>query len=1319
MALKPEIEKSSKVYKSLLTEPIIKEDKPSSSFDTSFDTSFIADLTPLSKLAQGAIGKFNLQKITTQAEETRKREQALFDKIDNLYQSEQDPNRKEQYKKILTSFKFSTSNNQEIERQKAKIPSNSQMVFSAGEGILGAGLAGFGLAGKITKSGRLGLKSEEEVVKHVAENFVKKQATQQQYKQLFGKGAKAAEIAIETGKQAGIGATLNTLAAGAMNKELNTDTIIDATTTGALFGGGAYLGLTMAGKGIGKGLDYAGKGATKAGQSIETKLKSVAGERFKGDIANANDQFNSQFRENYGIKQKAAEKALNVIDESKRLIQRVLDRYAPLNDIENKVLEKFGILKEGQDIYKQARLANSIADFKTNENIAKLETKLNDIVKGSKKPEELKKSIRNAMAALDELDRIQADPEYIITRFDENGNKVVFKGNEAAQISIASYQDILVRSENPQAIKAGMEEITNFTRRQLQERVDAGIMTKEEAQAIIENHKSYIPTNRFQDSDNRLFSSYKDNYNITDRDIDKAFGSLKDTIDPYESMAMREKALNRMIEHNKMLKNLAELQEETGVVPGMRALTTAKQQIAKESIIKTLTETKDKKKTISKEILRKAKANKGIGEDVSILEKKLSEADMNFQKLVTKSKEANVDYGDLEELMQRGQTIDKEIDDLLTFKGENTEDINALRNEVKTLNEERKTLWKEAQSLGKKAKDTEEQTISFYRDGKKEEWVVPSDVAESFKGLQSLPMNKLMEASSFVTDIFRKGTTILNPEFAIPNMFRDRQTAITLSDGLIEKYSKKYGLAKDGVVSTPENIKELYARSGGLGAEIFKEGNDKVITEVGNKSGMWKVVDSANPLNVFKAVNEQVESSTRLMVFKKALDAGLDEKTAALVARDASVDFAKMGTWMRHVNQVVPFLNARVQAFSNLGEGYFKNPEAFSRAMTMTAIYPQMALYQNNRRYDSYQNISQWMKDNYWIIMTGEMDSTDPKTGNPIKVAQFISIPKGDGQKLVANPLEYFLAQNDAKDMRKVDEMLGDVLGSLSPLDLERFNKVDPATAFVSQLGPVASTIAGLATNIDPFTGYSIMPDNKTSQGRKYTDYNNRALVDALKPLNISPAQTQFFVESLTGGLGKSTLQGIDLMYGVAKGDTIADKKLTQTPFGAITQIPIARRVVREDSGKRSQLMEKQADVLKEGIEEGANRAFDLKEDVKTFLKNTDGKTSQEKKAEFKRIFKDKLLSGEYSEDKLEEQLNNSILDKITKMENISPDTPVSGRAAVIDFRIDYMEKNGSSKEEIAKYLGELEAKKILTDSVLEEMIRIKRNRKLKNKKGS
>lgn len=67
--------------------------------------------------------------------------------------------------------------------------------------------------------------------------------------------------------------------------------------------------------------------------------------------------------------------------------------------------------------------------------------------------------------------------------------------------------------------------------------------------------------------------------------------------------------------------------------------------------------------------------------------------------------------------------------------------------------------------------------ISLFENGKIVKYFVPEDIAIAAKGLTDDGVNTLVKILSAPTKIFRASATGLNPEFAIPNVFRDLQSA--------------------------------------------------------------------------------------------------------------------------------------------------------------------------------------------------------------------------------------------------------------------------------------------------------------------------------------------------------------------------------------------------------------------------------------------------------------------------------------------------------------------------------------------------------------
>jgi len=585
--------------------------------------------------------------------------------------------------------------------------------------------------------------------------------------------------------------------------------------------------------------------------------------------------------------------------------------------------------------------------------------------------------------------------------------------------------------------------------------------------------------------------------------------------------------------------------------------------------------------------------------------------------------------------------------------------------------------------------------ITLFKHGVKQVWQVPSDVAVAVKNLDAPLTPTWFKIATYPQKMLKKFATQYNLSFALPNKFRDKQTAALTSDSFIKELTKRYGL-------NPVEMKQIekmggwaktYKTSGGYGSSIWKEGESTILKNL-NKSGINKTLSATNPVNIINNINEAIEQSTRMEVFKKAVFKGLSLKDAAFVARDATIDFAKMGNWMKPLNQAIPFLNARVQGFVNLPRALISSPEAFTRMQMYTSVYPTMALHQHNRRFESYKNVSQYFKNRYWIIMTGEEDAFDSYTGQPTKVPQFISIVKGEGQQLVGNPIQYYLEKSDGIDYRKTSEMIADTLGSTSPMEFQTFSKSNWLMGLASQLGPGVSIPAGLGFGKHPYFGTDIVPESRLKapvemQFKKTTPEITKKLAGII---GVSPAKLEFVFSSF-GGLPQDLQRAADIALNVVRDGKIGGNAITETPVGALTQMPILRRFFREAQESYS-----------------PEREYEQKQKEEIETKIIGGRLEIRDKAE-------EIFTEMYKRKTPEERLNylNSLGDELTpeikkKLKELKDSRQSVGvlskndsselRARYILQKLDEMKSQGISVEDRVEYLDDLEKSKILTNTV-------------------
>ena len=592
-------------------------------------------------------------------------------------------------------------------------------------------------------------------------------------------------------------------------------------------------------------------------------------------------------------------------------------------------------------------------------------------------------------------------------------------------------------------------------------------------------------------------------------------------------------------------------------------------------------------------------------------------------------------------------------------------------------------------------------TINLFRGGAKETWQVPADIAVAVRNLDTPLTPGWFKVLTTPQKVLKKGATQYNLSFTLPNKLRDKQTAYLTSGSFIDDLQKRYGLAPNPIdVSkmSSKQIKDLYKISGGYGSSIFREGESKILRSFEKQGIARKMSSGANPVKVIDNINEFVEQSTRLEVFKKGLKRGLTAKDAAFVARDASIDFAKMGTWMKPVNQAVPFLNARVQGFINLPKAFIASPEAFARMQLYTAVYPTMALHQHNRRYESYKNVSQYFKNRYWVIMINETDTIDSYTGEQIKVPQFITLPKGEGQQLVSGPIQYYLEKSDGVDYRKTSEMLVDVVGSASPLEFQQFDQANWLTTTVSQLGPVATIATGLGFGKHPYFGTPIVPESR-EKAEPYMQFKKTTpeiTKEVGKILDYSPAKIDFIISSF-GGLPQDLQRSVDIIYNVVRDGKIGGNSISETPLGVATQIPISRRFVREAGEFYGPEMEFRKGQKEEITREVETEKLKAKDRINEIYSEMIKKETPEEKQSY-------LHS-------LGNELTPEVLNKIKEIKNYRQTVEVLKKSDSVEIRARYIFQRLNemdNKKEKQKYLLDLAETKLLTKDVIKRIAELK-----------
>lgn len=542
----------------------------------------------------------------------------------------------------------------------------------------------------------------------------------------------------------------------------------------------------------------------------------------------------------------------------------------------------------------------------------------------------------------------------------------------------------------------------------------------------------------------------------------------------------------------------------------------------------------------------------------------------------------------------------------------------------------------------------------------------------------------------------KKFATSYNVFFAIPNILRDKQTAMVTADAFIRSMAEQSGAVPRVVDLNKKELLKVFEREGGVFGSVFNEGrvNEGALLNLEKAGVVQKLKDSVNILDTVKYVNEGIEESTRLNVFRKALEAGLSGQQAAIAARDATIDFSKMGYSMRNLNQVIPFLNARVQGLLNIPKAMLANPENFARMMMWSAAYPSMGLYQHNRQFKSYANWSNYYKNKYWIIQTGEQEGID-KNGQPYLIPQGIFIPKGEIQTLIANPIQYFLEKGDKLDNRTVGTMLADTLGSMSPLTFQGFDSEGGITsAIMSNFGPLVNITAGLATNKNLYSGQAIIPESrlKATKDLQFNKTTPQVVKTWAGLLGIAPAKLEFVINSM-GGVPQDLTSVINVSSGLVNEGKLRTNPLEPSAFGQASQLPGARRFLRESTEANSPDVQQQRQTLEQAEQAAVSRQLKVKDRADEIFQNVNRlKTSAEKK---------KYMADTSMDYATKKALYNRIKYAQT-VEVLTPSMSNEVRARYIYMRINEMQKAHMDGQEIGDYLKHLADAKLLNKDVLQ-----------------
>lgn len=416
-------------------------------------------------------------------------------------------------------------------------------------------------------------------------------------------------------------------------------------------------------------------------------------------------------------------------------------------------------------------------------------------------------------------------------------------------------------------------------------------------------------------------------------------------------------------------------------------------------------------------------------------------------------------------------------------------------------------------------------TVPYFKDGVATEIAVPKPVADAISGMKQESADLVTRLASTMSAALRMGATTLNIPFILfSNPIRDFQTlSATSGKGLLVVRDWIRGFAE--AIGRDQDFRDFREYGGAMSGIMSQIKAVKATKAAVLESPLIKAAKTiSNPINLIQEIGQAIELAPRLAAYKIGLSRGMSKGESTLFARNATVDFARMGDVGRIANMWVPFLNARLQGSLVLAEAIKQRPAKTLPAIASTIMLPGYATYAYNKTFypEIYDRLDPVLKENYFTIVRGEKKN---KYGQ--MEPDIIKIPKGDVGRIFWNPLEFFLdwGISSGKDVLGAGLKL---LSDISPVEFEMGGRFSGMRFIGGLLPPMARGVIETYTGKNFYFQSDVVPkwlqDVKT-KSLQYTDRTPKSLVWLGEKTGLSPVVMENFLRT---SFGTGVFQFID-----------------------------------------------------------------------------------------------------------------------------------------------------------------------------------------------
>lgn len=420
-------------------------------------------------------------------------------------------------------------------------------------------------------------------------------------------------------------------------------------------------------------------------------------------------------------------------------------------------------------------------------------------------------------------------------------------------------------------------------------------------------------------------------------------------------------------------------------------------------------------------------------------------------------------------------------------------------------------------------------------------------LAAAIRGVNVEYLPPLMRGIGTFTRFFSGLATRFNPDFFLPNKIRDLQE---LAPTLAAQEGVGFKGAAKTIFRDPASVKDVFDALRGKdtpGARLYKQlrqdGGTTGGMALSTKQQVQVSIEKIRQLNrsrprqaaqtvirTIDDINTIFEDSSRLSVYKTALDKGMSRDRAAFLAKNSTINFNRRGTGTPIINALWMFSNASVQGSAKMLRALRDPKVAGAVVGGMGASLAAIHTYNDSVDPEWRSSVSKGDRLNNLIVMLPSEEG-----------ASYIKIPISWGLKSIKVIEEAALDAAVGKG-RSGDEVASEISSAI----LEAYNPLGGSDV-VSALTPTIADVPMDVARNKRWSGGMIRPHDYGNKppsqltfkgfGKTTIERTAQGVTSAMSDLGIevSPADLAYAIEQYIGGTGRFIGKTITTIFSIGR----------------------------------------------------------------------------------------------------------------------------------------------------------------------------------------